>query len=176
MFSGIWRHVFHRKSPEIMTEKSPRRTWEVRNQRETGGKQISVNHLFSRYFLAPHTLWLWRWTRFVTPKLRLTFSRLHAVICQDTILFITTAVRTSNLTIVQLLTPGTILKLCLFLITYVLQEMLSCKRTKYSQCCVCFCRFPQIEEDVHRSCIKILATNISLENETYKTSFLVMCI
>jgi hypothetical protein len=38
----------------------------------------------------------WRLRRYVPPKRRLTFNGLHDVISQKVVLFITTAVRTSN--------------------------------------------------------------------------------
>jgi hypothetical protein len=38
----------------------------------------------------------WRWRRYVPPKLRLTFNGPHGVISQKIVLFISTAVRTSN--------------------------------------------------------------------------------
>jgi hypothetical protein len=38
----------------------------------------------------------WRWRRYVPPKLRLTLNGLHRGISQKMVLFITTAVRTSN--------------------------------------------------------------------------------
>jgi hypothetical protein len=45
------------------------------------------------YFLRP-----WRWRRYVPPKRLLQLNRLHGVTSQKMILFITTAVKTSNLT------------------------------------------------------------------------------
>jgi hypothetical protein len=54
-------------------------------------------HLLSRWFLS-RLIRPWRWRRYVPPKCRLTFSGLHGVISQKTVLFITTAVRTSNYT------------------------------------------------------------------------------
>jgi hypothetical protein len=38
----------------------------------------------------------WRWRRYVPPKRRLTLNRLQCVISQKVVLFIATAVRTSN--------------------------------------------------------------------------------
>jgi hypothetical protein len=38
----------------------------------------------------------WRWRRYVPPKRRLTLNGLHNVISQKLLLFITTAVKTSN--------------------------------------------------------------------------------
>jgi hypothetical protein len=46
---------------------------------------------FGRLILRP---WRWRW--YVPPKRRLTFNGLHSVVSQKTVLFIITAVRTSN--------------------------------------------------------------------------------
>jgi hypothetical protein len=53
------------------------------------------NHrwFFLKLFLRP-----WRWWRYVPPKLRLQLNILHGVASQKMILFITTAVKTSNLT------------------------------------------------------------------------------
>jgi hypothetical protein len=51
--------------------------------------------------------WLpaWRWRRYVHPKRRLTFNGLHGVISQNIVLFITTAVITSNPTYLQYVIP-----------------------------------------------------------------------
>jgi hypothetical protein len=38
----------------------------------------------------------WRWRRYVPPKRRLNFNRLHGVITQKIVFFITTSVRTTN--------------------------------------------------------------------------------
>jgi hypothetical protein len=43
----------------------------------------------------------WRWRRYVPPKRRLKPNRLHGIISQKMILFITTAVKTSNPTIIK---------------------------------------------------------------------------
>jgi hypothetical protein len=59
-------------------------------------EHISSCHLLSRWFLARHFFQIWRWRQYVPPKLRLTFNGLHGVISQKIVLFITTAVRTSN--------------------------------------------------------------------------------
>jgi hypothetical protein len=40
--------------------------------------------------------WPWRWRRYIAPNCRLTFNRLHRVIYQKKVLFITTALRTSD--------------------------------------------------------------------------------
>jgi hypothetical protein len=56
----------------------------------------SACHLLSRWFLARLILRPWRWERYVPPKRLLTFNGLHGVISQKIVLFITTAVRTSN--------------------------------------------------------------------------------
>jgi hypothetical protein len=53
-------------------------------------------HLRSRCFLAQLILRPWGWRRYVRTKRRLTFNGLHGVISQKIVLFITTAVRTSN--------------------------------------------------------------------------------
>jgi hypothetical protein len=47
----------------------------------------------------------WRCRRYVPPKLRSTLNWLHGVISQKTVLFITTAVRTSNPTFCMFFTP-----------------------------------------------------------------------
>jgi hypothetical protein len=44
----------------------------------------------------------WRWRQYVPPKRRLHLNRLHAVTSQKMILFITTAVKTSNPTSIKL--------------------------------------------------------------------------
>jgi hypothetical protein len=48
----------------------------------------------------------WRWRRYVPPKRRLQLNRLHGVISQKMILFITTAVRTSSPTKTYLIGPN----------------------------------------------------------------------
>jgi hypothetical protein len=53
-------------------------------------------HLLSRRFLAWLIFRPWRWRRYVPPKRRLTFNGLHGVVSQKMVLFISTAVRTSN--------------------------------------------------------------------------------
>jgi hypothetical protein len=58
--------------------------------------QSSTCHLLSRWFLARLIYRPRRWRRYVPPKHRLTFNALQGVISQKTVLFITTAVRTSN--------------------------------------------------------------------------------
>jgi hypothetical protein len=52
----------------------------------------------SRWYLARLILRPWRWSRYVPPKRRSTFNGLHGVISQETVLFITTAMRTSSST------------------------------------------------------------------------------
>jgi hypothetical protein len=47
--------------------------------------------VLAELFLRP-----WRWRRYAPPKRRLQLNGLHGVICQKMILFITTAVETSN--------------------------------------------------------------------------------
>jgi hypothetical protein len=56
----------------------------------------SAYHLLSRWFLSCFILRPWRLKRYVPPKRPLIFNGLHGVISQKTILFTTTAVRTSN--------------------------------------------------------------------------------
>jgi hypothetical protein len=53
-------------------------------------------HLLSRRFLARIILRCWRWRRYVAPKRRLNFNWLHDVISQKSVVFITTARRTSD--------------------------------------------------------------------------------
>jgi hypothetical protein len=57
-------------------------------------KQQNIN-LLSRWYLT-RLIRPWRLMRYIPSKRRLTYSRLHDVISQKTVLFITTAVRTSN--------------------------------------------------------------------------------
>jgi hypothetical protein len=58
--------------------------------------QSSACHLLSRWFLALLILQTWKWRLYGAPKRRLTLNGLHSVISQKMILFITTAVITSN--------------------------------------------------------------------------------
>jgi hypothetical protein len=53
-------------------------------------------HLLSHWFLSWLILRTWRWGRHVSPKRRLAFNGLHGVISQKIVLFIATALRTSN--------------------------------------------------------------------------------
>jgi hypothetical protein len=55
--------------------------------------------LLSRWFIARLILLPWRWRQYVPPKRQLTLNGLHGVIFQKIVLFITSAVRTSNPTI-----------------------------------------------------------------------------
>jgi hypothetical protein len=55
-----------------------------------------TRHLFSCWFLARLILRPWRWRRYVPPKHRFTLNGLRGVISRKIVLFITTAVRTSN--------------------------------------------------------------------------------
>jgi hypothetical protein len=67
-----------------------------RNQQASRREQLDTCLLagfFMNIFLRP-----WRWRRYVPPKRRFTLNRLHGVTSQKMMLFITTAVRTSNLT------------------------------------------------------------------------------
>jgi hypothetical protein len=68
--------------------------------------QSSVCHLLSRWYLARIILRSWRWIRYVPSKRRLTFNGLHSVIPQKIVVFITTAMRTSNPTYCLYLVPG----------------------------------------------------------------------
>jgi hypothetical protein len=64
--------------------------------RRFGGKYRSACHLLSRWFLGLLIFRPWRWRRYVPPKRRLALTGLHCVMSQKIVLFITTAVRTSN--------------------------------------------------------------------------------
>jgi hypothetical protein len=65
-----------------------RRVSQARNQQDAGGKKS--------WFLAWLTLLSWRWRRYFPLKRGWTSPDLHSIITQKTILFIVTAVRTSN--------------------------------------------------------------------------------
>jgi hypothetical protein len=67
-----------------------RRIRRASNQRESR-RQAEQGWFLARLILRP-----WRWRQYVTPKRRLTFTGLHGVISQKIVLFITTALRTSN--------------------------------------------------------------------------------
>jgi hypothetical protein len=54
---------------------------------------------FHAGFFLSLLFWPWKWRRYVPPKRRLTFKGLHSVISQNMVLFITTAMRTSNSTL-----------------------------------------------------------------------------
>jgi hypothetical protein len=69
-----------------------RKISQARNHRES---RWAACHLLSCWLLAWFIFWPWRWRRYVTPKRRLTLNGLHDVISQKTVVFITTAVRTS---------------------------------------------------------------------------------
>jgi hypothetical protein len=66
-----------------------RRISQARNQRKGCGSACCLLH-------TGLILRSWRWRRYVPPKRRLTFNGLHGIISQKIVLFITTAVRTSN--------------------------------------------------------------------------------
>jgi hypothetical protein len=66
--------------------------------KETCRKQAAC-HLLLCWFLTRLILRPWKMKVYVPPKRRSTFNRLHGVISQKIILFITTAVRTSNPTV-----------------------------------------------------------------------------
>jgi hypothetical protein len=61
-----------------------------------GGSQQGSPWLLVTCCFANLTLRHWRWSRYVPPKLRLTFTGLHGVIAQKIQLLITTVLRTSN--------------------------------------------------------------------------------
>jgi hypothetical protein len=58
--------------------------------------QSSAFHCFHAGFLLSLFFRPWRWRRHVPPKRQLTLNGQHGVISQKVVLFITTAVRTSN--------------------------------------------------------------------------------
>jgi hypothetical protein len=71
----------------------------MKNSTETSvkvGAKGSACLLLSRWFLAGLILRPWRWRQYVPLKHWLTFNGLHGVISQKIVLFITTAMITSN--------------------------------------------------------------------------------
>jgi hypothetical protein len=66
------------------------------NRRFGGTYHIHLASCLLAGFLLNLFLRPWGWRRYVPPKRQLTLNRLHSVISQNLILFITTAVRTSN--------------------------------------------------------------------------------
>jgi hypothetical protein len=79
---GNWGPLFH----------FPPTSYIIRNFRPA---DYSACHLLSRSYLA-RLIIPWRWRRYVRPKRRLTFNGLHDFISQKRVIFIATAVRTSN--------------------------------------------------------------------------------
>jgi hypothetical protein len=67
-------------------------------QSQRMSQERNACHLLSRWFLARFILLPWRWRQLVPPERRSTFNGLHDVIFQKIVLFIATAVRTSNRT------------------------------------------------------------------------------
>jgi hypothetical protein len=88
--SRIWRRVVRRVSTDVLEEHiaSIFRVEEIN----------SACHLFACWILLNIFIWPWRWRRCVPPKFQLKLDGLHSVISQKMILFITTAVKTSNTT------------------------------------------------------------------------------
>jgi hypothetical protein len=76
--SGIWRRVVHWVSTDVSDE------------------NIACHLLACWFFLLNLFLRPWRWRRYVPPKRRLKPNGLHGGISQKMIIFITTAVKTSN--------------------------------------------------------------------------------
>jgi hypothetical protein len=76
---------------------------QARNQHAAGGNLCSALSPAFRLDFSQLILRPWRWRRNVSLKCRLTFSRLHNVIFQQTILSITTTVRTYRRTLHYLL-------------------------------------------------------------------------
>jgi hypothetical protein len=72
----------------------------LQGQKISRKQEISVN-LLSRWAPARLIFRPWKWKRYVPSKRRLTLNGLHGVISQTMVLFITTAVRTSNLKIID---------------------------------------------------------------------------
>jgi hypothetical protein len=70
--------------------------WDNRRFGGTYRLYLQDRHLLSRWFLARLIFRPWKWRRYISPKRRLTLSGLHGVISKKNVLFITTAVRTSN--------------------------------------------------------------------------------
>jgi hypothetical protein len=70
-----------------------------------GGTYRLLATCFHVGFLLSLFFRLWRWRRYVPQKHWLTLNGLHGVISQKMVLFITTAVRTSNPTTLSLLPP-----------------------------------------------------------------------
>jgi hypothetical protein len=73
----------------------------LQGRRNKFSKNQHASHLLPCWFLLNLFLRPWRWRRYVPPKRRLKLDGLH-VISQKMILFITTAVKTSNPTIVTM--------------------------------------------------------------------------
>jgi hypothetical protein len=69
-----------------------------RARHQRGSRRQNRRCLLPAYLLVLADFFLrpWKWRRYATPKRRLQLSRLHGVISQKMVLFITTAVRASN--------------------------------------------------------------------------------
>jgi hypothetical protein len=100
----IW-NKFYRKTKDNFL-RNWKELWEYRTYtiKESSRKVISTAILSPKMtstclfagFLLNLFLRPWRWRRYVPPKRRLTLNGLYGVVCQKMILFITTAVKTSN--------------------------------------------------------------------------------
>jgi hypothetical protein len=75
-----------------------RRIRQARNHRES----CSASHLLQRWFFDWLILWPWRWRWHDPAKRLLNFNGLHVVTSQKIEIFITTAVRTSDLNFMRL--------------------------------------------------------------------------
>jgi hypothetical protein len=62
---------------------------------------LDITFAFTYAFLLGLFFVSWRWRRYVPPKRHLTFNGLHGVMSEETEIFITTAVRTSNPTLIN---------------------------------------------------------------------------
>jgi hypothetical protein len=82
--SGIWRRVVCWVATDVSEEHI------------ASIFRVEACHLLTCWFLLKLFLWPWRGRRYVPPKRRLQLNRLHGVISQKMVLFITTAVKTSN--------------------------------------------------------------------------------
>jgi hypothetical protein len=97
--SGIWRRVVH----WVWTDVSEVHIASIFRVEKIGSTKPASKHvasLWPTFLLVLLNLFIrpWRWRRYVLPKRRLKLNKLHGVISQKMTLFITTAVKTSNLT------------------------------------------------------------------------------
>jgi hypothetical protein len=81
--TGFWYNAMETVESQLRNKLPPSLGW-------------STYRLLSCWYLVWLILWPWRWRWYIPLKCQLTFNRLHSAISQKTVLFITTAVRTSN--------------------------------------------------------------------------------